>query len=75
MMRNLLRNFSLKSQSVNKSKKIQLRNLPAKKEKEHCGRQIHTDKYNKNTTLMFFFLQSKTSYGNHAFFFICSSFF
>ena len=44
-----------KSQSVNKSKKIQLRNLPAKKEKEHCGRQIPTDKYNKNTTLMFFF--------------------
>ena len=45
----------MKSQSVNKSKKIQLRNLPAKKEKEHCGRQIPTDKYNKNTTLMFFF--------------------
>ena len=65
----------MKSQSVNKSKKIQLRNLPAKKEKEHCGRQIPTDKYNKNTTLMFFFLQSKTSYGNHAFFLFVVVFF
>ena len=51
-----------------KKKKKQLRDLLRKKKKIVVGRKIPMNKYSKNTTWMFFFFQSKTSYVNHALF-------